>query len=174
MRNFSRFLAVAAGLACAASLAFATEQTIKGKTLSVKGGDPSKRKVTASGKEKSSPNSIVGNPTVAGTPGSPGGAILTVFVNGATSSSGAFVLKQGTSSTGKPFWTVIGNNLGFRYKDSKGENGPVKNAQIKRSPSGVFSIKAAINGKNGLISVVPPGADTDNFGCAALTLKNGA
>jgi len=151
-------------------MAFALEQTINGKTLSVKGGDPSKRKVTASGKEKASPNFIVGNPTLAG---SAGGAILTIFVNGATSSSGAFVLPSGNSSTGKPFWSVIGNNLGYRYKDPKGDNGPVKNAQIKRSPNGSFSIKAKLNGKNGVISVVPPGADVDNFGCVALKIGIG-
>jgi hypothetical protein len=170
MRNFSRFLAAAAGLACAASMAFALDQTIKGKTLSVKGGDPSKRKVTASGKEKASPNFIVGNPTLAGTAG---GAFLTIFVNGATSSSGAFTLPSGNSSTGKPFWSVIGNDLGFRYKDPKGDNGPVKSAQIKRSPNGSFSIKAKLNGKNGVISVVPPGADVDNFGCVALKIGIG-
>jgi hypothetical protein len=65
MRNFSRFMAAAVGLACAASLAFALDQqTVKGKTLSVKAATR-QRKVTASGKEKQAQRSF-GNPTTAG------------------------------------------------------------------------------------------------------------
>lgn len=172
MRSFSRFLAVATGIACAAGLAFAAEQTILGKSLTVKdpkpGVDATKRKIAGVGKEKGSPNTIVGNPTLAG---SAGGAILQVFAFGGTSSNQAFVLPQGTSSTGKPFWSQAGTT-GFKYKDSKGDQGPVKSVSLKRSASGAFSIKAKVAAKNGPVNVVPPNPGTS--GCVALKLGIGA
>jgi hypothetical protein len=171
MRHVSKFVAAAAGLACAAGLAFAADQTILGKSLTVKGNpDPTKRKVTASAKEKNSPNTLVGNPTLSG---SAGGAVLEVFANGGTSTSQTFTLAQGTSTlNGKPFWVASGNT-GFKYKDSKGEQGPVKQVQIKRSPNGQFSIKVKIQAKNGGVNIVPPNPGTS--GCVALTLtQNGS
>src|SRR5262245_66526111 len=100
MRHVSRFLAAAAGLACAASLAFAAEQSILGKSLSVKQkpGDAASRKITGSGKEKGSSNTINGNPTLAG---SAGGAFLDVIASGGNPTSQRFDLKQGTASTGQ-------------------------------------------------------------------------
>jgi hypothetical protein len=62
-----RFLAAAAAVACAATVALAAEQTILGKALTVKdtkpGVDLTKRRVDVTGKEKNSPNTLVGNPT---------------------------------------------------------------------------------------------------------------
>jgi hypothetical protein len=170
MQNFSRFLAAAAGIACAASLAFAAEQTILGRSLTVKdpkpGVDATKRRIASASKEKGSSATIVGDPTLAG---SAGGAILQVFAFGATSSNQSFVLPQGTSSTGKPFWTATDTNgPGFKYKDPRGENGPVESVRLKRSPSGKFSIKVEITGKNGPVNVVPPNPGTS--GCVALKL----
>jgi len=169
MRHAPKFLAAAAGLACAAGLAFAADQTILGKSLTVKQkpGDATSRKITASGKEKNSTNTLVGNPTLSG---SAGGAVLEVFANGGTSTSQTFTLAQGTSSTGKPFWSASGST-GFKYKDSKGDQGPVKAAQIKRTPSGNFSIKVKISGKNGPVNVVPPNPGVS--GCVALKLGSG-
>jgi len=174
MRSFSKFLAVAVGLGCAASLAYAMDQSILGKSFTVKqkpgGADPSSRKITGSGKEKGSPNTLVGNPTLAG---SAGGAILDVFANGATSTSQRFVLAQGTGSTGKQFWSSSGT--GFKYKDPKGDqtpDGAVKSVSIKLSPSGSFSIKVKIAAKNGLVNVVPPNPGAT--GCLALKLGIGA
>src|SRR5262245_13002615 len=106
MRSFSKFLAVAAGIGCAASLAFAVDQSILGKSFLVK-QNPSNadtRKITGSGKEKGSPNTLVGNPTMAG---SAGGAILQIFANGGTSTAQTFTLP----SSG---WTQ--NPTGFKYK----------------------------------------------------------
>ncbi len=168
MRNFSKFLAAAAGIACAATLAFSAEQTILGKSLSIKdpkpGVDATKRKIATSGKEKASSNTLMGNPTLAG---SAGGAILQVFAFGASSSNQVFVLNQGTSSTGKPFWSAAGTT-GFKYKDGKGDQGPVKSVSVKRSPSGQFSIKVKIAAKGGPVTVVPPNPGTS--GCVALKL----
>jgi hypothetical protein len=146
-------------------LAFAAEQTISGKSLTIKQkpGDATTRKVTASANEKGSPDTLVGNPTLAG---SAGGAILQVFAFGGTSSNQAFILMQGTSSTGKQFWTA--SSSGFKYKDNKGDQSAVKSVVIKRSPSGKFTIKAKVAGKNGPVNIVPP--DPGTSGCVALKL----
>src|SRR4029453_12586397 len=173
MRNFSSFLAAAAGIACAASLAFAVDQTVLGRSLMVKdpkpGVDATKRRIASASKEKGSSSTIVGDPTLAG---SGGGAILRVFPFGPTSSNQSFALPQGTSTTGKPFWTATDTNgPGFKYKDPTGENGPVESVRLKRSPSGKFSIKGEITGKNGPVNVVPPNPGTS--GCVALKLGMG-
>ena len=171
MRSFSKFLAVAVGLGCAASLAFAADQSILGKSFTVKqkpgGGTPTSRKITGSGKEKGSSDTLVGNPTLSG---SAGGAILQVFANGASSTAQTFTLPQGTSSTGKQFWSASGT--GFKYKDPKGDQGAVKSVSIKLSPSGSFSIKVKIAGKNGPVNVVPPNPGAT--GCLALKLGQAA
>ncbi len=167
MRKLSRFvLAPAALLAIAGSLALAADQTILGRALTVKNpSDATKRKLVGIAKEKGSPNVIVGNPTVSG---SAGGAILRFVALGASSSDQSFVLPQGTSSSGKPFWTAVGST-GFKYRDSRGEQGPVKLAFIKRTPSANFLIKAQVSGRNGPVNVVPPNPGTSGF----MTLKIG-
>jgi hypothetical protein len=169
MRRFSKFLAVAAGLGCAASLAFAADQNILGKLLSVKQkpGDASTRSVKGIGREKSSGDTLVGDPTIPPTNSSSiDGAFLDVFANagtGGTSSSQRFNLPHGS-------WSKI-DAQGFKYKDPKGTNGPVKSAIIKRTKSGVFLIKAKITAKNGTVDVFPP--DPGDSGCVALLLGPG-
>src|SRR5262249_21343527 len=114
----------------------------------------------------SSSDTLVGNPTLAGSLASPGGALLEVFANagtGGTSSSQSFFLPAGS-------WTTIGTQ-GFKYKDPKGANGPVKGVIIKRTKSAVFLIKVKITAKNGAVDVFPP--DPGASGCVALTLRNG-
>ncbi len=144
--------------------AHAADQTILGNRLIVKNpGAPTKRTVLAVAKEKSSPNTIVGAPTT-------GGATLTIAVDGGTPSSQTYELPAGPSArTGKSFWS--GNaSQGFKYKDAKGENGPVKLAQLKLK-KGVFQFTALVQGKLGAVSVVPP--NTGTGGCVALTLGGG-
>jgi hypothetical protein len=163
-----RYFATIAALVGCAGIAVAAEQTILGKSITIKdpkpGVDATKRKVTGSGKEKNSPNTIVGNPTTLG-------GVLQVFAFGGTPSTQTFLLPQGTSTiTGKPFWTAAGST-GFKYKDSKGEQSPVKSVQIKRTPSGTFSIKAKISAKNGAVIVVPPNPGTS--ACVALQITGG-
>jgi hypothetical protein len=51
--------------------------------------------------------------------------------------------------------------FGFRYRDSFGTNGPVKAAQILKTPSGAFLAKVVILGRNGPVNVVPPNPGTD-------------
>jgi hypothetical protein len=146
------------------SMTHAAEQTILGKQLKVKdSGVPEKRKVAIKAKEAASSNTIVGDPTV-------GGATLTVDIIGTATTRQTFTLPIGLDAKGKPFWSgdVV---KGFKYKDKKGANGPVKAVQIKKSSKGVFQIKAAINGKLGAVSLVPPNEGTR--GCALLSIGGG-
>jgi hypothetical protein len=145
------------------------DQTVLGKSFSVKAkpGDARKTNVDGSASEKRSDDTLVGDPTGAG---SAGGAILTIFANGGTSTTQTFVLDQGMSSKGKPFWSGSADK-GFSYKDPKGEQGPVTSVSIKQSPSGMFTISVSIAGKNGPVSIVPPDPGTD--ACFALQLGVG-
>src|SRR5215467_5889704 len=114
-----------------APAAHASDQTILGNQLAVKNpSTPDKRKLTVKAKESGSPDTIVGNPATAG-------ATLTVTANGDHPSTQTFTLPTGTSgTTGKAFWS--GDAVkGFKYKDARGENGPVKVAQLKKSGSRV-------------------------------------
>jgi hypothetical protein len=148
-----------------ASLTHAADQTILGAKLQLKNpSTPEKRKITGAAKEKGSPNTLVGDPTV-------GGATLTVTANGATPTSETYALPAGLHpATGKPFWS--GNPVkGFKYTDAKGANGPVKKAQIKVSAAGVFQIKVGIDAKYAPVGVVPPAPGTD--ACLLLAIGGG-
>jgi len=163
--QMNRKLALGSLLVFGAGLAYAADQTILGNQLLLKNPSTNaKRKVVGKAKEAASSNGIVGNPTTLG-------GVLQINATGGTPTIQTLVLPQGTSGiTGKPFWT--GDAIkGFKYKDPKGENGPVKVAQIKKSASGTFSIKTVLVGKNGLILVVPPNPGTG--GCFRLTLNGG-
>ena len=128
-----------------AAPAHPADQTILGKSFSVKAkpGDARKTNVDGSASEKRSDNTVVGDPTAAG---SAGGAILTVFASGGTPTMQTFVLDQGMTGKGKPFWSGSADK-GFSYQDPKGEQGAVTSVSIKKSPSGMFSIKASIAGR---------------------------
>src|SRR5262245_15531833 len=172
MREFSKLAALAGGIAFAAGLAYAADQTILGKSLTVKNptGDNAQRFIKGSGKEKGSSGTLTGDPTLSGTAG---GAFLDIFANGTHPSQQRFPLPQGTSSTGKPFWTKAGSPaIAFKYKDAKGDQGPVKSLIIKKTANGLFSIKAKLTGKNGTIDVKPPDSGTD--GCLALKIGMGS
>lgn len=151
------------GLVVHVNAVFAADQTVLGSQLVVKDpGFATKRSVLGQAKEKGSANTIVGDPTTAG-------GLLEVMVNGGSPSAQRFTLPQGTSITGKPFWSVTGS--GYQYRDGKGQNGPVTSVKIARTASESFTIKATISGKYGAVAVVPPNLGTD--GCLALTLGSG-
>jgi hypothetical protein len=162
-----------------ATVAHAADQTILGTEFVVKDpGAAVKRKVTGKAKEKASSNIFVGDPTV-------DGATLTVRAEGATSTEQTFRLPQGTNSKGKSFWTGISHTPhsptnGYKYKDSKGENGPVAQVAIKISKKGVFTISFNASGLVGTapggpgpqeVSVVPP--NPGDRGCFLLQLTGG-
>src|SRR5262245_11678615 len=153
-RLMTRVALVLALAMTAAATARAADQTILGSQLVVKDpSTPEKRKVIFKAKEVGSPDTIVGNPAVSG-------ATLSIAANGGTPSAQTFALPMGTSAlTGRPFWS--GDAMrGFRYNDARGENGPVKAAELKKSGSGVFQLKAVAVGKLGAIDVVPPDLGT--------------
>jgi hypothetical protein len=167
MNKLATIVALSAGaVGLLAGPARPADQTILGKSFSVKAkpGDARKTNVDGRASEKRSDDTLVGDPTAAG---SAGGAILTVFANGGTPTTQTFVLDQGMSSTGKPFWSGSAEK-GFSYKDPKGEQSAVTSVSINQSPSGTFSINASIAGRNGPVSIVPPDPGTD--ACFALQL----
>ncbi len=161
MRSFSFVLAA---LALVASPLQAADQPVLGKVLLVKNpGDPEKRKVVFKAKEDASSATIVGDPVA-------NGATLVIDAIGGSTNSQTYDLPDGIGVDGKPFWK--GDAVkGYTYKDKTGENGPVKIAKIKKTPSGVFQIKAVISGKIGDISLLPPNEGTR--GCAMLTIGGG-
>src|SRR4029453_6493487 len=109
-------------------------------------------------------DTIVGNPVT-------GGATLTLSASGGSSSSQTFRLPAPVSpTTGKAFWS--GDAVkGFKYKDSKGENGPVKVVQVKKSKHSSFTIKIVVDAKLGAVSVVPPNAGSG--ACALFEIGGG-
>jgi hypothetical protein len=144
--------------------AHAADQTVLGNQLTVKtgGGAPLKRKILVKAKEPASDNSIVGDPVANGAT-----IEVTLVGDGLANpvSRQVFDLPAGSNAKSKPFWSGDATK-GYKYKDSKGENGPVKVAQIKKSGSGVFLIKAVIDSKRGAVSLVPG----PKFGCATLAI----
>ncbi len=164
--QIKRLVTIGALVVFAGGLVYAADQTILGNSITVKNpdGTNAKRKITGKAKEKGSTNTIVGNPVLLG-------GSVTVSAFGGTPSSETFPLPQGTSNvTNKPFWS--GDSIkGFKYKDPKGENGAVKSAQIKKTPSGNFSIKVVASGKLGTILVTPPNPGTSS--CILLSLTGG-
>ena len=104
--------------------AHAADQTVLGKQLLVKNpSTPEKRKVILKAAESATDNTLVGDPTA-------NGATLSISLYGGTTSSQVFNLPAGVNAKGKPFWSGDATN-GYKYKDSKGENGPLKLAQLK-------------------------------------------
>jgi hypothetical protein len=158
MKPFRAFVVATAAVMLAGGIAYTADQAILGRVMTLK--DPSNRpnagSVVGRGKEKHSPNTVVGDPTV-------GGATLSVFANGATASSQTFTLPAAG-------WIAAGPSA-FKYKDASGTFGPVKRALIKRASNGSFIVRAVASAKNGPIVVAPPNPGTD--GCIALAIAGG-
>ena len=123
-----------------------------------------KRAIELAGEARgmTSPNPLVGVPTVAG-------ATLTIRVDGDNPTEQTFPLPQGADSSGRPFW--VGSVDGFRYKDRKGEQGPVSSVEIRKTSSGLFLIKVRASARYAPLSIVPPNPGTS--GCMLLELGDG-
>ena len=146
------------------SVAHAADQTVRGTVFVVKNpSTAAKRKIIVKATEAASDDTLVGNPVA-------NGATVTIAANGATPSEETYSLPAGTSPTSlKPFWS--GDAVkGFKYRDTDGENGPVKRAMIALR-NGVFRIKVAVDGKRGPVAVVPPNPGSD--GCLLLNIAGG-
>lgn len=125
--------------------------------------EPSRRSVTVRAREKRSADELVGDPTLAG-------AMLDVIANGAKSSWQTFRLAQGVRANGRPVWTTT--KSGYRYLDSKGEQGPVSSIVIKKTDNGTFALSVKLQGKRGGLEVVPPNPGLD--GGIILEIEGGA
>jgi hypothetical protein len=157
-KQFRFIVAVASAVVLVGGIAYTADQTILGRVLTIRDrpDHPNQRRITGSAKEKGSPNTLVGNPTVSG-------ATLFVSAQGANPSSQSFTLPAAG-------WTGSAAT-GFKYKDPNGAFSAIKRAQIKRSSNGTFTIKAIANGSNGPVNVVPPNPGVS--GCMALALGGG-
>jgi len=149
MRSLTRLASIVALLGLSVGLVYAANQTILGKQGLIKdpkpGVDATKRRLVGGAREVGSPNVIVGNPMV-------GGAVITFFGIGATSSNQAFVLPPSK-------WSPSGTT-GYKYKDALNTSSAIKTALIKRSNGGLFTIKATGVAKFMPINVVPPNPGT--------------
>ena len=155
--------------ACLATSLFAADQTILGNKLMLRdssgGIDPTRRLVIATGRERLSPNTLVGDPTASGS-----GGTVALFLNGSTSPSFTAVLSQGTTPSGAAYWTGS-TSAAFKYVDAKGARGPIKKVKIKRSGGGTFSVQVRMSGKYGTL---PPPPNPGTSGCISLGLGVGA
>ena len=125
---------------------YAAEQLVPTKTLLVKNPPSGARKILYKVSEPGSAATLVGDPTT-------DGATLRVVLTPGGDQCVAM------PSTG---WTAI-SSMGFKYKDPTLANGPVKVAQIKKTPSGMFQVKAILkNGGPTSITIVPGNQTTSH------------
>ena len=156
-RSTRSFTLAVATLLLSGAAAWTADQTILGRVFIVKdpapdaSPDPTKRVIKVLAKEVSSPNTIVGDPTVTG-------ATLRIIANGANDYDQTFPMPAAG-------WIPL--STGFRYRDG-GTFGAVRSAIIKVS-SGKFQIKAVVLGRQGLVIVEAPNPGTDGGGILSIT-----
>jgi hypothetical protein len=151
-------IGIGISVVCAsAGIALAAQQLVPAKIVLVK--DPpagaAKRKIIVKVKENGSAATVAGDPTA-------GGATLRVQLT----PGGDQCFTMPASG-----WSPI-SSLGFKYKDAALANGAVKVALIKKTPSGVFLVKAILKGSGSQAISVVPGNPTDSYG-TNLTLGGG-
>jgi hypothetical protein len=144
-------------LLASAGIALASQQLVPAKIVLVKNppAGAAKRKIIVKVKENASAATVAGDPTI-------NGATLRVLLS--PGGDQCFTMPA-------PGWTAI-STLGYKYKDAALANGAVKVASIKKTPSGVFLVKAIIQGKGAEQINVLPGNPTNSYG-TNLTLGGG-
>ena len=137
-------------------IAAAASQAILGKKLLIvaPADSPHGRRILAQAKEKSSPNTVVGDPTV-------GGATLRVIANGGTDTDETYTLPAAG-------WSPVSG--GFKFSNTT-TGGPVKSALISKTGSGIFRVRISVRDTGGTVNNVPPNPGTD--GGIVLTLGGG-
>jgi CHRD domain-containing protein len=105
-----------------------------------------KRKIVWKVKENASSNTVTGDPVT-------NGATLRVTLT--PGGDQCFPLPAQN-------WSAI-SSIGFKYKDADLSEGPVKVASIKKTPAGVFLVKAVISGKGPSTINVLPGNPTSSY-----------
>jgi hypothetical protein len=145
----SVFLAV-----LAAGVAFGADQTILGQLFVVKSARTSK--VAAAARERDSTDTLVGDPTM-------NGATVTITADGGTSSTQTFTL---------PASNWRGNaTRGFKYNDSRGTAGAIKQASLQLTRNRRFLVKVLATSKTGTLSIVPPNPGSD--ACVLIEIGSG-
>jgi hypothetical protein len=141
--NRTRLVGVALGmLLLHGAAAVAADQLILGRRLVIK---PGVTRMVAD--EPNSPNTVVGDPRI-------GGATLTVFANGGTSTSQTIPLPAA-------YWTQpFQNGFGF---SPRGQAGPVRFVRLRKSFAGKFFLKVLLRGAIAPLNIVPPNPG-DNAG----------
>src|ERR1051325_2380035 len=159
-----RPILVALTLGWTLTTALAADQWIAGRQLLVRDpGRPDRRRVAGEAREWGDPTSAGGDPTVAG-------ATLTIRADGDNPTEQTFPLPQGTDPNGKPLWAGSSTD-GFRYRDPKGQQGPVSSVEIRKASSGLFRIRIKVSGRHAPLYLVPPNLGTG--GCMLLELGDG-
>ena len=125
--------------------AFAAQQLVTTKTMLVKNPPSGARKVLWKVKETAA--------TVMGNPITEGGATLRIQLT----PGGDQCVTMPASG-----WSAI-STIGFKYKDATLTNGPVKVAQIKKTPSGTFLVKALLKNGGPASIAVTPGNPTASY-----------
>ena len=128
--------------------AFGAQQLVTTKTMLVKNPPSGARKVLWKVKETAA--TIMGNPI------SQGGATLRIQLTAGGSGADQCVTMPASG------WSAIGT-IGFKYKDATLTHGPVKVAQIKKTPSGTFLMKALLKNGGPTSITITPGNPTDYY-----------
>ncbi len=155
--RFARILVIACMMLSLSTTVLGADQTIRGKSLKVVegvAGQPSTRSLFARAKEAASANSLVGDPLTHG-------ATLQVVLDGAAPSSQTFDLPAGLDARGRPYWYPTTG--GFKYRDRDGENGAVSRFSMRQNASGLFSMRAKLQGRKGPIEFTPPGLGGEGY-----------
>lgn len=150
MKGLVRLVVLVTVSAASILPAGAADQTIVGKRLVVK---LDRFRVIAD--ESGSPNTIVGDPTVAG-------ASLRIYANGGTSTSQTISLPAARWNAGFP------DGYGIH---GTGQVGPVRYVRIRKNYRGRFFLKVLLKSSFGPLDVVPPNPGTD--GGLVLTINGG-
>jgi len=141
-----------------AGSAAGVDRLILGKSLDVRNqsGLESQRRISGTGKEKTTDVPSLSNPTSSG-------ATLTVIANGGTDSNQTYVL----DASG---WKAT--VTGYTYRGpTAGDGDPVRMVILRRSASGIAQLKVSIAGSVGTqsVDVVPPDPGDDGGYILAVT-----
>ena len=128
------------------SEALAAQQLLPTKTLLAKNPSSGTRKILWKASEAGSVATVMGDPTV-------DGATLRVVL---TPGGDQCVTMPSAG------WSAIGS-IGFRYKDPALANGPVRVAQIKKTPSGTMRLKVLLRDGGPTAIAVVPGNPTGSY-----------
>ena len=144
----SVFLLALSLLVFSAGIASAAEQLKPTKSLVVTNppSGVSKRKIAWKVRESDSTNTIVGDPTING---------AQVHIRLTPGGDQCFSMPSSA-------WKAVRG--GFKYKDRKLVNGPVKRAQIRKSATGTFGIKVSLSAKGTFPITIVPGDPTASYG----------